>query len=104
MATISTFGDDDTEGESVLIGEEDSQVQLQTEPFHRTGTSLGGGHNSTGNQANRKNKARSPPQKTQNSKIGQHNKHKVVRKSPMTRDLKLNHSSRIPSDQLAQND
>eukprot|EP00347_Sterkiella_histriomuscorum_P008793 403343729 len=116
MATITTFADDEEEvdGEIVLMGEDDIQANLhlqtsplQTEPFHRTGTSLGG--LSVSNDQIKKAKARSPPQKSQPTKIQNHNKHKIQKKSPMSRaaqgaQLKMNQSSRIPSDQLNQHE
>lgn len=54
MATTSTFGDDDSQGETVLIGDDDPSQHLQTEPYQRTGNSLGGKKSNT-------KSARSPP-------------------------------------------
>jgi hypothetical protein len=60
MGTISTVGDDDTEGESVLIGDEETTLMTE-QPINHRMTASG--------IIDIKKKPRSPPHKSNASKL-----------------------------------
>ncbi len=89
---LTTIGDDDTEGESVLIGDEETPTAaiLNTEPT-QTSKQFTFTHNLTSTLQTTKKKAqqqRSPPHKSPitQTKIQQHLKHKAAKKSPLGRE------------------
>ena len=61
MGTTYTLNDDDTEGESVLIGEEESSPQTMEQQLYKSG--------SGGIEDLRRKKSRSPPNKLMSTKI-----------------------------------
>ena len=77
---------EDTEGESVLIGDEEQSPQLHRD-LAKSGTD------------DKPRASRSPVHKSVSTKMQQHNKHKLAKKSPMSR-VGLNASSKTAARDL----